>query len=65
VLDQTQHIAGIAVLVVVPGNNLDEGAIQRNAGAGINAGASDLVWTIAALGAALLGAVVVVRFARG
>ena len=32
VLDEPQHIAGIAILVVVPGNDLDEGAIQRNTG---------------------------------
>ena len=35
VLHHTQHIAGIAVLVVVPGHHLDEGAVQRDTGTGI------------------------------
>ena len=38
VLDQTQHVAGVAVLVVVPGHNLDEGVVQGDAGVDVKGG---------------------------
>src|SRR3989344_9253978 len=34
-LHEAQHVAGVAVLVVVPGHDLDEGAIEGDAGFGV------------------------------
>ena len=35
VLNQAQHVASVTVFIVVPGNQLDEAAIQRDTGFGI------------------------------
>ena len=37
-LHETHHVAGIAVLVVIPGHQLHEGTIQRNTCPGIKDG---------------------------
>lgn len=38
VLNKTHHVAGIAVFIVIPGHDLDEGIIQRDTGLGIEDG---------------------------
>ena len=37
-LDHAQHVAGVAVLVVIPGHDLDEGRIEGDAGLGVEDG---------------------------